>query len=119
MKDRVRSLTIRHGRSLPAIIADLRSYLVGWKNYFLLADTPRIFRDLDGWIRHRLRAIQLKHWRHFRTILRELRARGLSAHHAGEVATNAGRWWKHSAHALNRALTVSYFDGLGLPRFAA
>jgi group II intron reverse transcriptase/maturase len=119
MKDRVRSITIRHGRSLPAIVADLRSYLVGWKNYFRLADTPRTFRDLDGWIRHRLRAIQLKHWRHFRTILRELRARGLSAHHAGEVATNAGRWWKHSAHALNRALPIRYFDGLGLPRLAA
>jgi RNA-directed DNA polymerase len=119
MKDRVRGITIRHGRSLPAIVADLRSYLVGWKNYFRLADTPRTFRDLDGWIRHRLRAIQLKHWRHFRTILRELRARGLSAHHAGEVAMNAGRWWKHSAHALNRALPIRYFDTLGLPRLAA
>lgn len=118
MKDRVRSITIRHGRSLPAIIADLRSYLVGWKNYFRLADVPRTFRDLDGWIRHRLRAIQLKHWRNYATIHRQLRARGLSAHDAWEVARHTGRWWMGSARTLNRAIPIRYFDGLGLPRLA-
>jgi group II intron reverse transcriptase/maturase len=119
MKDRVRRITIRHGRSLPSIIADLRSYLVGWKNYFRLADTPRTFRDLDGWIRHRLRAIQFKHWRYPSTVLRELCARGLPRREAWEVAQNAGRWWGHSARTLNRALPVSLFDGLGLPRLSA
>jgi RNA-directed DNA polymerase len=43
------------------VAAELRSYLLGWEQYFRLADTPGIFRDLDAWIRHRLRAIQLKH----------------------------------------------------------
>ena len=119
MKDRVRSITIRHGRSLPSIVTELRGYLVGWKNYFRLADTPRTFRDLDGWIRHRLRAIQLKHWRNYSTIHRELRARGLSAHDAWEVARNTGRWWGASARTLNRALPIRHFDGLGLPRLAA
>jgi group II intron reverse transcriptase/maturase len=119
MKERVRSITIRHGRSLLAIVADLRSYLVGWKNYFRLADTPRTLRDLDKWIRHRLRAIQLKHWRNYSTILRELKARGLSAHEAWEVARNTGRWWASSAGTLNRALPIRHFDSLGLPRLAA
>ena len=119
MKDRVRSITIRHGRSLLSIIADLGSYLVGWKNYFRLADTPRTFRDLDGWIRHRLRAIQLKHWRNYSTILRALKARGLSPHQAWEVARHTGRWWVGSARTLNRALPIRYFDNLGLPRLAA
>lgn len=119
MKARVRSITIRHGRSLPSIIAELRRYLVGWKNYFRLAEVPRTFRDLDMWIRHRLRAIQLKHWRHFWTILRELKARGLSAYDAGEVARNTGRWWAGSARTLNRALPIRYFDSLGLPRLVS
>ena len=35
----------------------------GWKAYFRLAQTPRVFRELDEWLRHRLRALQLKHWR--------------------------------------------------------
>lgn len=56
MKLRVRQLTRRNrGRSLRQIAQDLRGYLIGWKNYFRLAETPKIFRTLDGWIRHRLR----------------------------------------------------------------
>jgi len=35
------------------------------------------------------------------------------------VATNTGRWWRHSALALNRALPVRHFDDLGLPRLDA
>ncbi len=62
MKQRVRALTGRsRGRSMLTVAAELRSYLLGWEQYFRLADTPGIFRDLDAWIRHRLRAIQLKH----------------------------------------------------------
>lgn len=120
MKNRVRGITIRHGRSLPAIIADLRSYLVGWKNYFRLADTPRTFRDLDRWLRHRLRAIQLKHWRNFSTIVRELRARGQSLRDAHGGAKNAGRWWHGSERGpINKALPVIHYDNLGLPRLFA
>ncbi len=116
MKDRVRSITVRHGRSLNAIVTELRRYLLGWKNYFRLAQEPRTFRNLDKWIRHRLRAIQLKHWRHWSTIYRHLRQRGIDPHEAWKVARNTGRWWRNSAMALNRALPVRHFDALGLPR---
>ncbi len=79
MKDRVRQITRRTGgRSMRQVFAELRGYLLGWKEYFRLADTPRIFRDLDEWIRHRLRAVHLKQWKRGTTVYRELRARGLS-----------------------------------------
>lgn len=119
MKDRVRSITVRHGRSLPSIVAELRGYLLGWKSYFRLAETPSTFRNLDGWIRHRLRAIQLKHWRHSPTIFRELRARGVRASHAWPVAKSAGQWWYASGLMTNRVLPIAFFDSLGLPRLAA
>ena len=35
---------------------ELRSYLTGWKLYFQLAETPRVFSDLDEWLRRRPRA---------------------------------------------------------------
>jgi group II intron reverse transcriptase/maturase len=120
MKDRVRSLTRRtRGRSLEQVAGDLRGYLPGWKAYFRLADTPGIFRDLDQWIRHRLRALQLKQWKRGRTVFRELRARGMSARTAAQVAANARRWWRNSAMAIHIALPNKLFDELGVPRLAA
>lgn len=119
MKDRVRVLTRRtRGRSLEQIATDLRAYLVGWKNYFRLADTPRVFRTLDEWLRHRLRAIQLKQWKRGTTIFRELRRLGLSVDGAARVAGNARSWWRNSRMNLNIALPIRFFDELGLPRLA-
>lgn len=120
MKTRVRLITKRtRGRSMRQIAQDLRSYLVGWKAYFRLAETPKIYRRLDKWIRHRLRAIQLKQWRRGTTIYRELKARGMSAAQARRVAANGRRWWRNSRMAIHAALPNSLFDELGVPRLAA
>lgn len=120
MKERVRIITKRtRGRSIDQVVADLRSYLVGWKAYYRLADTPRIFSDLDEWIRHRLRAIHLKHWQRGHTIYRELRRRGLSDGGARRVAANGRRWWRNSGMLINVAFPIRYFDELGVPRLAA
>ena len=32
------------------MVAELRSYLVGWRQYFRLADTPQVFAGLDKWM---------------------------------------------------------------------
>jgi group II intron reverse transcriptase/maturase len=120
MKERVRLITRRTvGRSIQRVVDELRSYLRGWKEYFRLADTPKIFGELDEWIRHRLRAIHLKQWKRGTTIFRELRARGLSVRTAAKVAANGRRWWKNSAKLINVAFPIRYFDELGLPRLAA
>jgi group II intron reverse transcriptase/maturase len=120
MKEKVRLLTRRQcGRSIEEVCRRLAEYLRGWKAYFCLADTPRVFADLDHWIRHRLRAIHLKHWHHPTTIYRELRARGLPHSTAAQVAANTGRWWKNSGMLINMAFPIAYFDQLGLPRLAA
>ena len=119
MKHRVREITQRsRGRSIGKVVMELRSYLVGWKEYYRLADTPRIFSDLDEWIRHRLRALHLKHWKRGTTIYRELRSRGASPDLAAKVAANGRRWWYNSTYYLNIALPTTHFDQLQLPRLA-
>jgi group II intron reverse transcriptase/maturase len=120
MKARVRVITSRTGgRNLTAVVAELRSYLTGWKLYFQLAETPRIFRDLDEWLRHRLRAVQLKQWKQGPTVYRELRARGVPERITRAAAAHTSRWWATAAHgALQTALPTSYFDRLGVPRLA-
>jgi RNA-directed DNA polymerase len=120
MKDRVRHITGRSaGRSLVQVCTNLTVYLRGWKSYFRLAETPRIFAGLDEWIRHRLRALQLKQWKRGTTIFRELTARGLSRDVAAKVAGNSRRWWRNSAKSIHIALPNKVFDQLGVPRLAA
>ena len=119
MKGRVRQITGRQGgRSMTAVVGELRSSLTGWRNYFGLADTPRIFANLDQWIRRRLRALQLKHWKRGRTIFRELRARGASVDVAAQVAGNARRWWRNARRYVQLILRNSHLEELGLPRLA-
>jgi len=120
MKERVRQITARNGgRSIAVVIAELRSYLAGWKQYFQLADTPSIFVSLDKWIRHRLRLVQLKQWKRGPTVYRELVARGAASQGAATAAKYARRWWRTSGGgALSVALPISYYDRMGVPRLA-
>ena len=101
------------------VVVELRSYLTGWKLYFQLAETPGVFQTLDEWLRRRLRAMQLKQWKHGPTVCRELRARDVPDRVALAAAAHASRWWAMAAHgALQTALPISYFDRLGVPRLA-
>jgi RNA-directed DNA polymerase len=119
MKDKVREITKRTGgRSIEQVCKRLGEFLRGWKEYFGLAQTPRIFDNLDRWIRRRLRVIHLKHWGQQSTVYRELRARGMPRDAAMVVAINCRRWWMNSARMLHVALPNSYFDQLGIPRLA-
>ena len=90
----------------------------GWKACFQLAQTPGVYRELDEWIRHRLRAVQLKHWRRGTTMYRESKAMGASETDARQVAANSRRGWRNSRFLLNRAMPVAYFDRLGVPRLS-
>ena len=118
LKERVRQITCRNGgRSMNQVTTELRTYLRGWKAYFRLAATPRIFEDLDKWLHRRIRAVQLKQWKQGATVYRELRARGVPERVARAGAAHAHRWWRMAAHgATKTAMPNSYFDRLGIPR---
>ncbi len=120
MKERLREITSRNGgRSLTRVAAELRSYLVGWKAYFRLADTPGIFADVDKWLHRRLRMLMLKQWKRGRTMYRELQRRGVGGAALGIAARYGRSWWHVAAHkALHFALPGRYFDSLGIPRLA-
>lgn len=118
-KQRIRHLTRRSGgRSMAEVIERLKPYLLGWKAYFGMAQTPRVWRTLDEWLRHRLRAIQLKQWKRGSTIYRELLNLGAAEHVARRVAENSRCWWRNSDGDIKRVLTIAYFDKLGVPRLS-
>jgi RNA-directed DNA polymerase len=119
LQQRLRDITRRaRGRSLIEIAKELRGYITGWKAYFRLAQSSSDRRQLDGWLRHRLRAIQLKQWKTASTAYREMRRLGAPHEHAAGVAAHAGRWWRGSHNAMSNIFTIAYFDRLGVPRFS-
>jgi group II intron reverse transcriptase/maturase len=120
MKERIREITRRKGgRSMKSVFVELQGYLRGWKEYFKLADTPGKFRELDGWIRRRLIAVQLAQWKCGATAYGKLRARGLSERSASAAAAHVRRWWRTAAHgALKTAFPISYFDQMNVPKLA-
>jgi len=118
MKERVRQITSRNGgKSIVQVVAMLRSYLMGWKEYFRLSDTPKVFEGVDQWLHRRLRMLMLKQWKRGTTAYRELRAKGLSDRSARAAAAHVNRWWRMATHgALKTVFPVRYFDQLGVPR---
>jgi RNA-directed DNA polymerase len=118
-KDRIRQLTRRSGgESIETVVEKLRAYQLGWKNYFRLSESPRVFLELDEWLRHRLRVIHLKHWKRGKTAYAALIALKASPSDATKVAQNMRCWWVNGMRRLNRALPISYFDRLGVVKLS-
>jgi RNA-directed DNA polymerase len=118
-KARIRQITCRSGgRSMEQVVERLRLYMLGWKAYFGLAQTPNVWRRLDEWLRRRLRAIQLKHWKKPTTIYRALKALGATDYAAAKVAAYSHCWWHNCDRMLKTVLTIAYFDQLGVPRLS-
>jgi RNA-directed DNA polymerase len=117
-QQRVRELTDRNqGRALGEVIDRLAQYLRGWRGYFGFCETPSVLRDLDSWIRHRLRSLVWKQWKHGRRRFAELVRRGVPRDLAAQTAGSShGPWRLAKSPALHMALTTAYFAALGLPR---
>jgi len=115
LKAKIRRLSRRtRGHSVKQIIAELRKTLLGWKAYFDISEVLSPLRDLDKWIRRKLRCYVLKQWG--RSGYRQMRRRGVDRRLAWNTAKSAKGPWRLSASpALYRALPTRYFRGLGLP----
>src|SRR4051812_32495222 len=120
-KARIRDLTRRTlGVSLPQLIAPLARYLIGWRGYFGFCQTPIVVRNLDAWIRRRLRMYIWRQWKNGPTRYAQLRRLGVSHFHAAVAAGTGSGLWRMARHVtVQQALSNAFFDSLGLPRLAA
>src|SRR5262249_26709121 len=77
LRRRLRQLT-RRSWSIPMEerIERLNRQITGWCGYFALAETPRVFEDLDKWLRRRLRQVRWKEWKLPKARRRNLRGPG-------------------------------------------
>jgi RNA-directed DNA polymerase len=104
------------GRNLTRFIdVDLNPVLRGWMNYFILTETKGFAKELDQWIRRRLRVILWRQWKRPWTRFRKLSQHGIPEERAAISAFNGrGPWYNSGASHMNRALPKKYFDNLGL-----
>ena len=117
LKGKIRVLFRKaRGQNLEKFIKqDLNSLLRGWADYFKLSQVKRVFAELDGWIRRKLRCLIWRHWKKPRTRLRKMLALGLSSEMALKSANNGrGPWWNSAHGQLTIPFSNKYFDRLEL-----
>jgi RNA-directed DNA polymerase len=117
-KERIRKLTGRtRGVSVEDIVLHLAGYLNGWGGYFGFCQTPTQLKELDAWVRRRLRALLWYQWRTWRNRTRMLHLLGVPRGRAAEAAAASRGPWAMATHpAVHQALNQNFFDNLGLPQ---
>lgn len=95
MKAKVKGLTSR--RSVPSYEKwkqGLKRFIVGWVNYYKLADMGKLLKDIDEWMRKRIRMVFWKRWKRVRTRYRNLEKLGISKSNAGILANSRKGYWR-------------------------
>jgi len=117
LKDKVKAITKRtRGVNFGEVIRELNSVVIGWSNYFSLANRwLSTFRDLDGWIRRKLRCYKLKQCGRRYTIYKLLRLHGIPEQKSWNVVMYSQGWWQMTkTQAVNQALGLKWFALQGL-----
>jgi len=113
-------LRTARGRRLDRTINTINPLLQGWMSYFRLSEGKTALRDVDGWIRRKLRCVLWRQWKHRSTRARMLIRHGLTRIESRQTAFNGrGPWWNAGASTMNLAFPKSYFDAQGLVSLVA
>ena len=115
-KDKIREITNKNkGISMDYRLIKLNDMIIGWVNYFKIANASRKLMELDKWIRRRLRACMWKQWKKVRTRYRNLIKFGIPKPKAYQYAnTRKGYWRISNSPILNKIFNNKYFEILGL-----
>ena len=73
---------------------DLKRCVVGWVNYYKLADRGTYLQSVDEWMRRRIRMVFWKKWKRVRRRWRNLLKLGISNANAGILANSRKGYWR-------------------------
>ena len=119
MKRKVKQMTRRNqGQSLEEIRDRLNPVIVGWVNYYALADGRKHMARLDEWLRRRMRQVAWKQWKTPRNRYENLRNRGVSEYWAVRAGgTSLGTWRLSKSPPVHHALNNTYWQKFRLESF--
>jgi RNA-directed DNA polymerase len=114
-KDKIKFYTNRNiGISMKSRLKKLNQIMRGWINYYGIANAVAKLKELDKWIRRRLRACIWKQWKKISTRHRNLVKLGINKYKAWEYAnTRKGYWRISKSPILSKSLNNKYLESLG------
>jgi group II intron reverse transcriptase/maturase len=116
LREKLKELTKRNqGRSVEKVLEEVNRSLVGWLNYYALADMRSHLQKLAQWLRKRIRMYIWKQWKRVGTRYRELQRHGIKPEQAWQWAnTRKGYWRTAGSPILHIALPDKLLLSLGL-----
>lgn len=115
LKEKLKSISGRsNAMSMEAKALKIRQTVLGWIEYFKLAEMKNVLRELDEWLRRRIRMCYWKQWKKIKTKHGNLVKLGIENHKAWEFAnTRKGYWRISNSPILSRSLTNLYLKEQG------
>jgi len=116
VKERLRRITRRNRAvALDRMIAEVNAFTTGWVTYFRDADCQTALRDLDGWLRRKLRCVRLVQCKRATGIATFLRGNGVPRQRAWITAGSGKGWWRMAnSPAAKEAMPIAWFAALAL-----
>lgn len=109
-KQRIKELTRRNNPlSMYEVIQELNEYLLGWISYYRVQEFRTRLKELDGWIRSRLRSMQLKKWKNPRKFQRILISSGYSVGKARKTWIRMKSWQSTMRVEVRFVLSLQWF----------
>jgi group II intron reverse transcriptase/maturase len=106
------------GLSVRERIAKIKALMRGYVNYFRIATGYQKFKDLDGWLRNRLRYCFWHDWKRPKKRKESLIKLGINPQQAAAFAnTRKGGWAVAQSPIMNTSITKKYLQGLGYQSF--
>ena len=114
-KDKIRELTRRNNPlSMYQNIQALNNYLQGWVAYFGIQEFKTLFGGFDGWIRSRLRSMQLKKWKNPRKFQRIMIKSGFKPQEAHKTWVKMNKWQSVNRTVVRFTMNIKWFKEQGL-----
>ena len=120
MRSKVKELTSRsNGMGNESRAGKLRRYIMGWINYFKIADMKKLLLETDEWMRRRIRMTFWKQWKRVRTRFKMLESLGINKQKAWEYANTRKSYWRTSCSPiLSKSLRNDIIKGSGFLFFS-
>lgn len=115
-REKLKNLTNRNKvKNINYTYDKIKITVVGWINYFKLADMKSLMRNTDEWLRRRIRTCYWKQWKKISTKYKNLKKLGIPEDKAWQYANTRKSYWRTAkSPILHRSITNAKLEKAGL-----